>query len=76
MEVDSWEIWKEEYDEICRLELEKGEATKELARRFLIWTEGFVLKVLNTNMMELSEKNLKILKELSEKNKLMLENKK
>lgn len=72
MENDNWEIWKEEYDEICKLELERGKADKEIARRLLIFTEGFMYKILSTDTDKLSPKSLKILNEIREKNKLMI----
>ena len=71
MDTDNWEIWKDEYDEICRLEMKEGRTDTDISRRFLIFTEGFVYKVLTTDMSKLSDKNKKILRELRENNLMM-----
>lgn len=70
-EFNTWKIWKEEFDEICRLELEGG-INKKGARRLLIFTEGFMFKVSSTNTNELDLESLNILKEIRKKNKLMM----
>ena len=76
MEIINFDIWKEEYDEISKLRLERGKADREISRRLLIWTEGFVLKCMNTDMNKLDERNMKILKDLREKNLAMMSKKK
>lgn len=69
--LDSWAIWKEEFDEINKIELKKEE-NRELARRLLIFTEGFMYKLIATNPIDLTKKSLKILMEIREKNLEMM----
>lgn len=70
--VDSWKIWKEEFDAIAQQEMEEG-ITKESARRLLIFTEGFMMKVFKEGIENLSDETMEILMQIREKNLLMME---
>ena len=72
MMINNFDIWKEEFDEICKLEMEKGEVDKELARRFLIFTEGFLYKVSGLKKEEMTTDVIGILNEIRQKNLMML----
>ena len=72
--IDNFNIWKEEYDEICKLEMEKGQADKSIARRLLIFTEGFLYKVVSLTKEEMTPDVIRILTKIREKNLMMLPN--
>jgi hypothetical protein len=71
--IESLLLWEEEYDAITKAEEKEGD-TKEIARRLLIWTEGFVMKVSSMSIFELNdEKNRTILQRIFAKNKTIME---
>lgn len=72
MIIKNWDIWKEEFDEICKIELDSG-MNEDLARRLLIFTEGFMYKILGMKKEDFTPEINIILNKIREKNLLMME---
>jgi len=70
MTIHNLNFWEEEFGVINKEILEKG-ATRETARRLLIFTEGFMYKI--ATMKELTEEEIIICKRIRQRNKEMKE---
>lgn len=66
--ISSLKHWKEEYIAITKAERKQG-ITEEIARRMLIWTEGFMMKtMLMLDEDNMSEEDIKIAREIRKLN--------
>lgn len=62
--ISTLKIWKEEYEAIVAKEKKIG-ATREIARRMLVWTEGFMHKTMS---LEPTKEDRKVMQEIRELN--------
>jgi len=73
MEDKGLSVWLEEFEEICKLNVETN--SRELARRLLIFTEGFYLKVKQFTIEDLKNTEIQeILKKIRIKNMESMKN--
>lgn len=69
--MSTFDIWLEEYNAIAKDQMDNGPSENN-ARRLLIFTEGFMHKVTNTDIEELTPNDMSVLMQLREKNMMML----
>ena len=55
--INNWKLWLEEFQEINK-EVNKEKYIKETARRLLVFTEGFMFKVISTSNEEIQSKDV------------------